>query len=218
MATTSPRTHFLLPKDATLGGKNERFEAIRPHVQGRTVLDVGGGWGSHRADWVHGRIAHVANRVVGIDLDPDKVNKARDLGYNFVQGDATNFSLDEQFDVVFAGELLEHLECFSGFLDAARRHLRQNGTLLITTPNAFGFMNFVYRIGGSPRVNADHTCWFCADTLRQLLERSGFAVEEIQYLRHTTPGRIRGVLARAVRRLLPERVAYNTMMVVAAPR
>lgn len=37
--------------------------------------------------------------------------------------DAQNFNLARTFDAVFAGELIEHLDDFNGFLCSARRHL-----------------------------------------------------------------------------------------------
>ena len=122
------------------------------------------------------------------------------------------------FEVVWAGELIEHLSCAGGFLDAARRHLGPGGQLVLTTPNVFAVSNFVYRIGGRPRVNRGHTCWYDETTLSQLLDRHGYEVVEVSYLPHRTPGRWRSLLAGAVRSLLPAHLAENTLLVVAAPR
>ena len=107
---------------------------------------------------------------------------------------------------------------FSGLLDTARAHLKPGGRLVLTTPNAFAVSNFVYRIGGRPRVNAEHTCWFCEDTIATLLERHGFEVEDVSYLKHTTPGRVRAAVAGLVRSVLPERLAQNTLLAVARAR
>ena len=86
---------------------------------------------------------------------------------------------------------------------------------MITTPNAFAVANFVYRIGGRPRVNKGHTCWYDEVTLSQLLHRHGYQVEEVSYLAHRTPGRGRALLAGAVRSVLPAHLAENTLLVVA---
>ena len=72
-------------------------------------------------------------------------------GTTCVAADAEEFDLGRSFEVVWAGEIIEHLSCAGGFLDAARRHLEPGGRLVITTPNAFAVSNFVYRIGGRPR-------------------------------------------------------------------
>jgi hypothetical protein len=116
---------------------------------------------------------------------------------------------------VFAGELIEHLSCAGGFLDAAHRHLEPDGRLVLTTPNAFAISNFVYRIGGRPRLNKGHTCWYDETTLSQLLRRHGYEVAEVSYLPHDTPGRMRALAAGAVRSVLPRHLAENTLLVVA---
>jgi 2-polyprenyl-3-methyl-5-hydroxy-6-metoxy-1,4-benzoquinol methylase len=179
------------------------------------VLDVGAGSGLKRPDWMHALVATVASEAVGIELDPRLAKKARARGYDVVTGNAEGMDLGRTFDVVFAGEIIEHLSCPGAFLDAAHRHLAANGRLVLTTPNAFAVVNFVYRLAGRPRVNKQHVCWYDEVTLRQLLQRHGFRVVEVEYLRHRTPGRVRSLLARAVRSPLPARLAENTLCVVA---
>ena len=92
-----------------------------------------------------------------------------------------------------------------------------HGRLVLTTPNAFAISNFVYRIGGRPRINKGHTCWYDETTITQLLQRHGYEVVELAYLAHRTPGRVRAVAAGAVRSLLPRHLAENTLLVVATP-
>lgn len=142
---------------------------------------------------------------------------SRAQGYPLIRGDAETVRLDRTFEVVFAGELLEHLTCFTQFFDTVRAHLDPGGSLVLTTPNAFGVSNFVYRLGGAVRVNDDHTCWFCRDTLRQLLAKNGFTMEQLTYLRSESPSRGRRSLARIVRAPLPEQLAWNTLVAMAKP-
>ncbi len=207
--------HPLQPKDWSSGTHADRFEAIRPYLEGRRVLDVGAASGHRRETWMHRLVAGVASSAVGLELDAREAASAASLGFDVRQGDAETIDLAETFDVVWAGELIEHLSCPGAFLDGVRRTLTPSGRLVLTTPNAFAVSNFVYRLGGSPRVNLQHTCWYCSVTLSQLLERHGFEVEEMRYLRHTTPGRVRRVLASAVRAALPDQLAQNTILVVA---
>jgi SAM-dependent methyltransferase len=207
--------HPLQPKDWKSGSHADRFERIRRYVERRTVLDIGAGSGLDRPDWMHAAIAEVANEAVGVELDPSLAERARDLGFDVIAADAQTMELGRTFQVVWAGEVIEHLSCVGGFLDAARRHLEPGGVLVLTTPNVFAVSNFVYRIGGRPRVNKGHTCWFDEITLGQLLRRHGFETVEIAYVRHRTPGRLRSALAHAVRALLPRHLAENTLLVVA---
>jgi 2-polyprenyl-3-methyl-5-hydroxy-6-metoxy-1,4-benzoquinol methylase len=188
---------------------------VRRYLERRTVLDVGAGSGIDRPDWMHAAVASVATEAVGVELDADLAARARERGFNVVAANAETLDLGRTFDVVWAGELIEHLSCAGGFLDGARRHLEAGGRLVLTTPNAFAVSNFVYRIGGRPRVNRGHTCWYDETTLSQLLERHGYEVVEVSYLPHRTPGRVRALLAGAVRALLPAHLAENTLLVVA---
>lgn len=215
--SATDRRHRLQPRTFRAGSLDPRFAAVEPYVRGRTVLDLGCGTGHRREDWMHARIAASAAEVVGVEVDATTVDSVRAKGYAVEHADAEALDLGRTFDVVFAGELIEHLDNFDGFLRSARRHLRDDGLLVLTTPNAFAVSNFVYRmVPGTVRINRDHTCWFCADTISTLLGRYGFAAE-VDYVHHATPGRVRRIVAGAVRALVPDRVAWNTLLVVARP-
>lgn len=216
----STRTkHLLQPKWSRHSGASiaYRFEAARPYLSGKAVLDLGSASGHGRKDWIHGLITSAADSTVGVDLNENSVNAARAGGYDLIRGDIETVRLDRRFDVVFAGELIEHLTNFRALFETARHHLRNDGVLILTTPNAFGFSNFVYRLGGKPSVNRDHTCWFCEDTLRQLINKCGFDVVEMKYLEHGSPNRARATVANAMRAVLPGRLAWNTLFAVARP-
>ena len=208
--------HPLQPKDWKSGSHAARFALVREHLEGRTVLDVGAGSGIDRPDWMHAAVASVATEAVGVELDKKLAARARERGYDVIAANAESLDLGRTFQVVWAGELIEHLSCAGGFLDGARRHLDPDGRLVLTTPNAFAVSNFVYRIGGRPRLNKGHTCWYDETTLSQLLHRHGYDVLQVSYLPHRTPGRLRALLAGAVRAVLPAHLAENTLLVVAS--
>lgn len=212
------RRHRLQPRNWSLGSLRDRFDYVRPYLTGKSVLDVGCGVGHHRGDWMHSLIRGVAREIVGVDIDEAVVEKLRNDGNEVVFGDAQRLSLEKKFEVVFAGEIIEHLDNVQGFLDSARLHLEPGGILVLTTPNAFALSNFIYRLWGSVRVNPDHRCWFCEDTIGQLLRHNRFAVLEVRYVRHRTPGVIRRSLAFLIRSLLPDRLAWDTLLVVAKPQ
>jgi len=215
--SASAKRHPLQPRWDGRGSLVDRFEEIRRYVEGRSVLDIGAVSRHGRDDWVHGLIAGVATRTVGVDVDEPAVEQLRAQGYDIRLEDARSFDVGEQFDVVFAGEVIEHLDDVHGFLTSARRHVGPDGRLVLTTPNVFYAMNFVYRIGGHARVHREHTCWYCADTITHVLERNGFRVEEIRYIRHRSPTPWRRALSATVLRLLPTELRHNTLVVVASP-
>jgi SAM-dependent methyltransferase len=215
---TTPVTHLLQPRASRRISNTARFSALRPYLEGRRVLDLGAARGIHSPGWFHGRVCEVAAETVALDLDAEGISEVQRRGLQGVVGDATDFELGTRYEVVLAGELIEHLVDIAGFFRCVQRHLEPGGKVLLTTPNAFALTNFLYRLGERPApINPDHTCWFCEDTLPALLVKGGFRVETLTYVRHDTPGRARKVVASAVRKVLPERLAWRTLLVVATP-
>lgn len=216
MAATR-QTGFLQRPTWSDGRQDHRSRALAPYVAGRSVLDLGCASGYRRPDWLHGALSEVASEIVGVDLDTEAVAAIRERGHDLVESDVADLDLGRTFDVVVAGELIEHLVCAGSLFDTARRHLVPGGALVVTTPNAFAASNFVYRLRPPARVNADHTCWFCETTLRQMVDKCGFRVDELRYVAHETPGRARSTVVTALRRVLPDQLAWNTLLAVCRP-
>lgn len=133
--------------------------------------------------WLHKAINYDALSLTGLDLSEDGVNFLNSKGFNVVFGDATSFDLDRKFDVIVAGDLIEHLSNLEGFLLSCKKHLSKGGVLLITTPNPWHWKFIVRAVtrGGHVPVNPEHTCWLCPTTLAQLVERVGFSVMQVEY-------------------------------------
>jgi 2-polyprenyl-3-methyl-5-hydroxy-6-metoxy-1,4-benzoquinol methylase len=149
-----------------------------------TVLDVGFyGQGVNIDDdnWVHNLLLNRAHRIYGIDLDYDEsrvVDKER-----YKRASAEDFAFDVRFDVIFAGDVIEHLSNPGLFLDCCRANLKEDGRLIITTPNCFNLFNIAEKIGKKePTVNHDHTFYFNNKTLRQLLKKNGWETFHVDHL------------------------------------
>ncbi len=195
----------------------QRFEFLLPHVSGQTVLDVGCAVGYRRSFWLHREISKASASCVGIDIDRSAIEEIHERfpELQVFQGDARSFDVGKQFDVVHAGELIEHIDNFQGFLASVKRHLNPNGKLVLSTPNADYYTHLLYNLTGGLRVNEEHVCWFCVRTIDQLLKRNGFEVEKIGYLQQPTYG-LRKVF-KWLSGILPERVRYPTLYVIAKP-
>ena len=148
--------------------------------------------------WLHNFVRSLSDHVEGIDLDRDSVIELQNRGYVVSVADAQSFDLGKKYDCVVAGEIIEHLANFEGFLLSVKRHLNSSGVLLLSTPNCWNAFNFisVFFRGYAP-VHIQHTCWFCEKTLTQLLERYGFEVVQLEHL--VTP---RGARFAIVSRIL----------------
>ncbi len=114
----------------------KRYEFARPHCAGKDVLDAGCGVGYGSA-----YLAGAARRVVGIDASNDAIEYARArygvANVEFAVGDLQALARDDgEFDVVVAFEAIEHLARPERFVAEARRVLKPNGVLVVSTPRA----------------------------------------------------------------------------------
>jgi SAM-dependent methyltransferase len=162
---------------------HDKQELIERTIQASDrVLDVGfygQGVNTQSPYWPHRFILKRTKDVYGVDLDvgegfpPERYTKAS----------AENFSFGVQFDVIFAGDLIEHLSNPGLFLNCCHKALKQDGRLILTTPNAFNLFNMAGKLTKhEPTVNHDHTCYFNSRTLKKLLEKNDFKTEEVSYL------------------------------------
>lgn len=157
-------------------------------VRGKRVLDVG--CVDHNAEiaatdtWLHSHVARTAAYALGIDILEREIERLRQRGYNVICGDAARLELAERFDVITAGEILEHLDNPGQFLQNMRRHLKDDGILVLTTPNVFFGLHFLESLFASPyrRWNPEHVAWYCYFTLENLLKRNGMRVEQCYWL------------------------------------
>jgi 2-polyprenyl-3-methyl-5-hydroxy-6-metoxy-1,4-benzoquinol methylase len=162
-------------------------EFISSFVKGKTVLDVGCVEHSIEHEetetWLHKHVRQSAARVVGLDYNAPAVAELNRRGYEVVCGDAMTLDVGERFDIVTAGEIIEHVENAGALIRNLKRHLKPDGQILITTPNVFFGVHFVESLFASPyrRWNPEHVSWYCYFTLGNLLRRCGMEVVHCWY-------------------------------------
>ena len=120
------------------------------------VLDIACGTGRGSAV-----LAEKAGHVVGVDLDPDCIDRARSLpqkNLTFVCDDACQPGLpDASFDVVTSFETIEHLDP-TRFLAQLRRVIKPGGRLILSTPQ---------NILGHIPINPQHLIEFSLEQIRE---------------------------------------------------
>lgn len=157
-------------------------------VTGKSVLDVG--CADHAAEseaqdtWLHKHIRGSAASVVGLDYSKEAVEELNRRGYHIICADAMTADLGQQFDVITAGEIIEHVENPGAMLRNLARHLNPGGRLVVTTPNVWFAFHFVESLFFEPhkRWNYEHVAWYCSFTLCNLLQRCGLRVKAIRYM------------------------------------
>lgn len=148
-----------------------------------TVLDIGfWGQGIKEDDpkWPHAIIKRCAKDVYGLDLDFDKTRYPEP---HYKKVSAEDFDFPVKFDLIFAGDLIEHLSNPGLFLQSCERNLGPGGRIIISTPNVFNLFNMASKLTHyEPIVNKDETAYFSFRLLRQLAGKNGLKVASYDYV------------------------------------
>ena len=170
----------------------DRRAEILDRCRGRRVLHLGcvGFTDSAVADKIasakkslHQQVTAIAD-CVGVDIDARTVGELNQAGVfkNVIVGDVEKLEalpgVLPPFDVVLAGDIIEHLSNPGRMLEGVKRHLKPDGRLIVSTPNAMGLPAYLRYTAGSFREGLQHVLCFNAITLAQMLARHGFVVEE----------------------------------------
>jgi SAM-dependent methyltransferase len=118
------------------------------------------------------------DRVVGIDVAASAVERARnELGVEAYAGAFLELPLESaSFDVVCLWDTVEHLARPDLFLQKARRLLRPDGRLFLTTGD-ISSLNARLRGPNWRQIHPpSHLHYFSRDSIGRLLERTGFRV------------------------------------------
>jgi SAM-dependent methyltransferase len=141
------------------------------------------------ARWAAGELLHtalqsVAKILYGVDIDRDGLQRLRAAGFDHLfQADIEmlgSLTLDMRFDVVVAGEVVEHLANPGLFLREIPRFLASDGKLIVSVPSAHSIRLVANAMRLREVVHPDHNAYYSVNTLDHLLGSHGFRVEEIR--------------------------------------
>jgi len=156
-------------------------------AKGENVLDLG--CVEHNASseesefWLHRLLMKSARSILGLDIVKEDVEELQKRGYNIICADATTCSLNQTFDVIVAGELIEHVVNPGGLLSNMRNHLNENGRLILTTPYTFYMVNSIVALfrKGPTWWHPDHVAWYEPYVLKSMLHKTGYQMEAFYY-------------------------------------
>lgn len=139
---------------------------------------------------LHFELEKVARELYGFDFDQEGLGILKaEGGKNLFQADLEKLeevSLDETFDVIIAGEMIEHLSNPGLFLQGIRRFMNARTDLVITTINAYCAMRFlIYGLRGkggeNEPVHPDHVAYYSYKTLSLILSRENLSVKNFYF-------------------------------------
>jgi 2-polyprenyl-3-methyl-5-hydroxy-6-metoxy-1,4-benzoquinol methylase len=124
---------------------------------------------------LHFDLKKVAGKLYGFDYDQQGLDILSQAGEkNLYRGDLEKLEeveLNETFDVIIAGEMIEHLSNPGLFLRGIKRFMNKNTSLIISTINAYSGMRFfIYAFRGkggeNEPVHPDHVAYYSYKTLK----------------------------------------------------
>jgi 2-polyprenyl-3-methyl-5-hydroxy-6-metoxy-1,4-benzoquinol methylase len=204
----------------TLSDKTRVSTVINLIGQNKKVLDLG---------CMHGHIGNLIklknNVVYGVETSRFAAKNAKsklNRVYNFSLENNWSRKISERFDIVFAGEIIEHIFDTDNFLKNIHNLLKKNGCLILTTPNVASLgRRLLLLLGLSPNLeitsrkyDSGHIRYFTLATLTMLLEQNGFNVliKTSNVIQFTNDGKIS---SRVLARLLP---TFGTTLIVKAQK
>jgi trans-aconitate methyltransferase len=151
---------------------------------------------------LHARLSP-RRELVGFDVDASALERLRTAlpAQQLVHADISVAVPNEhrqRYDLVIAGEVLEHVPDPGSFLSGCRDLLTPGGELCVTVPNACSPKIAVRALLGYEAVHPDHYTYYGPRTLRRTLAGAGFEVFSLAtYL--APPGPVGAVVNRLLR-------------------
>lgn len=174
----------------------QRMDFIKAACAGKKVLHLGCTNYPYTKESIennmlaHFEIEKVARVVYGFDFDQKGIDVLQEHGgTNLFQADLEKLGdvpLDETFDVIIAGEMIEHLSNPGLFLRGIQRFMNAETSLIITTINAYSALRFMIygfrgRGGASEPVHPDHVAYYSYKTLSLVIEREDLRLKDFLF-------------------------------------
>lgn len=184
----------------------------------KNILDIGCFDGTFLS-----MITNRNNNFYGVDASDYAVKQSSKKGIQVKQfffDDVTKIPFqDNFFDLIIAGEIIEHIYDTDFFLEEIRRLLKRNGFFLISTPNLaslgrrlllFFGMSPIIEVSPNEIDSPGHIRYFTFKTQRKLLEKHGFKIliRRSDVLNLTSNGAIRSLLAPTIFPTIGQSVIY----------
>lgn len=179
----------------------DRVQHLQNICRGKKVLHLGATDSPFTKEaikdgcFLHLHLHKTAKHIVGLDLDCSMIKWLSENHQinNIKHGNIEQIEdyPQEEFDIVIAGEIFEHLSNPGKALDCIHSAISSSTKLVITVPNAYSIKGFLRAIMKHELIHPDHTLHHSPHTLKALLERHNFSVTH--YFSYVNGGR--GTLA-----------------------
>jgi SAM-dependent methyltransferase len=174
----------------------QRLDVIREECRGRKALHLGCTNFPYTNEAIehdmllHFELEKMTSKLTGFDFDQGGLDLLKSHGskelYRADLESLEDVPLNDTFDVIIAGEIIEHLNNPGLFLNGIKRFMSPETRLVITTINAycalrFGLYGMIGKGGINEPVHPDHVAYYSYSTLRLLLERHSFKIDDFMF-------------------------------------
>ena len=136
---------------------------------------------------LHRKLSQVTDPELlwGLETSQEGAQLLREMGFdNIIHCNAEQMDLGlqgEEFDMILAGEIIEHVANPGMFLDSISKIMSSKTELLLTTVNAFSFKSFLFSLMRKEKVHEDHNYYFSYRTLIQLFQKFNLKCQDVYY-------------------------------------
>ena len=179
---------FRVPKVKTVMG---RMNFVLNRCKGKKVLHLGcvdEGSTAERiksGELLHFKLIDVATEVIGVDISKKGIQLLQEHGAdnlvwgNIEQIDEIKELRGHNFDIILLTEVLEHLNNPGFFLQGVKKLFDRNTIMILTVPNGLRLSGLMHQIKGYEFVHPDHNYWFSYMTVKTLMKKNGYNIEEM---------------------------------------
>ncbi len=177
--------------------KHEVKKTLSPKMQNVAILDAGSGFGQY--DFFMSNYIPSAS-ILGVDVKEEQIEDCNQFfsvinrpNVTFELGDLTKLEQDDKFDFILSVDVMEHIEedvlVFKNF----HRAMKENGTLLISTPSDQGGSD-VHEHGEESFIEEHVRDGYNIQEIQDKLKSAGFSKVEAKYA-YGKPGHISWLLS-----------------------
>lgn len=139
------------------------FNRLKYLYNNKRVLDLACGDGEY--------LANFSKSSVGVDISEKNINFCKKRGLNVLYANLNNELpfFDNSFDVIYASNIIEHVESPFNFLRECRRIIKKDGYIILCVPNEQSLIHLIYPYFDQ---EGKHLYAFTLNNIRALLAAS----------------------------------------------
>tara|TARA_B100000242_G_scaffold294387_1_gene277033 strand:- start:1553 stop:2218 length:666 start_codon:yes stop_codon:yes gene_type:complete len=174
------------------------IKLIKKLITNKNVLNIGCAGNvkyylpNNKKEWHHYQFLQYANKLIGVDIDKESIEYANKYGFTIENQNIENMKLKTSFDIIILIDVIEHLNApVIAIENLVNNHLKDDGLLIISTPNGSSFTNFIRAIFNmNLNVFYDHTQIYYPEHFQVICNRLGIKLKNILFFDFFAKGKL----------------------------